>query len=110
MNCLRCQMDNPSAARFCLNCGAALIQRCPNCQTGLPGGSRFCMHCGQSVNIGTPDDDARLTRLAAAAPAPLADKVRAAVHLEGERRLPEHLEEDLLVQHAAHDEVPLRGR
>jgi class 3 adenylate cyclase/tetratricopeptide (TPR) repeat protein len=47
---------------------------------------RFCSNCGQPVNVQTAADSARLTRLAAAAPAPLADKIRAA-HLTGERKI-----------------------
>jgi class 3 adenylate cyclase len=87
MKCTRCQTDNPSAARFCLNCGSALLPRCPTCQMELPTGARFCIGCGQPLTIGTSTDNARLTRLAAAAPDPLVDKVRAAGHLAGERRV-----------------------
>jgi len=86
MNCPKCQTENPANAKFCLNCGAALGQRCVNCQAELPAGARFCMNCGQQVAASTADDDARLTRLAAAAPAPLAEKMRAA-HLAGERKV-----------------------
>jgi len=70
-----------------LNCGAALLQRCTNCQTELLPDARFCMHCGHPVRALSPLDDAHLERLAAAAPSQLADKVRAAPHLSGERRL-----------------------
>jgi class 3 adenylate cyclase len=44
------------------------------------------MNCGQPVGSSTPADDARLTRLTAATPAPLAQKVREASELAGERR------------------------
>jgi class 3 adenylate cyclase len=53
----------------------------------LPPDARFCMHCGQPVIVSTPSDETRLTRLAAAAPNPLAEKARAASHLPGERRV-----------------------
>jgi len=86
MNCPKCQTENPANAKFCLNCGTALGQRCVSCQAELPAGARFCMNCGQPVAAVTPTDDARLTRLAAAAPAPLAEKMRAA-HLAGERKV-----------------------
>ncbi len=59
---------------------------CPNCQTELPAHARFCLNCGQPVGAATPADDARLTHLAAAAPAPLAAKMRVA-RLAGERRV-----------------------
>ncbi len=87
MHCPHCQTDNPDDARFCLNCGKALTQRCRNCQTELPTRACFCMQCGQPVSPSTPVDDARLTRLAAATPALLAQKVRAAADLVGERRV-----------------------
>jgi class 3 adenylate cyclase len=86
MNCPNCKTENPANAKFCLNCGTALVNRCANCQTELPANARFCMNCGQPVAASTPADDARLTRLAAAAPAPLAEKMRAA-HLAGERKV-----------------------
>jgi serine phosphatase RsbU (regulator of sigma subunit)/class 3 adenylate cyclase len=44
------------------------------------------MYCGQAVRVQTPADAARLSRLAAATPPPLAEKVRAASLLAGERR------------------------
>src|SRR5438874_642808 len=89
MICPRCQTTNPDAARFCFNCGAALVHRCPSCATELPAGARFCMNCGQPVAASTDTDDARLTRLAAATPASLADKMRAAPSAtrSGERKV-----------------------
>ncbi len=59
---------------------------CPNCQTENPNSARFCMYCGQAFRTSTPEDDARLTRLAASVPDPLAEKVRTASELAGERR------------------------
>jgi len=45
------------------------------------------MHCGHPVQAITADDRERLTQLISSAPAPLAEKVRAAVDLSGERRM-----------------------
>jgi class 3 adenylate cyclase len=59
---------------------------CSNCQAELPGGARFCPNCGQPAGTLTPTDDARLTRLAAATPVSLAQKVLSATRLAGERR------------------------
>ncbi len=57
---------------------------CPRCETPVPADARFCMSCGQSL-----DTDAlaaaRQTRLTAAAPAPLVEKMRSA-KLTGERK------------------------
>jgi class 3 adenylate cyclase len=44
------------------------------------------MSCGQPVAVNTPRDEEQLTRIAAATPAPLAEKMRAA-HLAGERKI-----------------------
>jgi class 3 adenylate cyclase len=45
------------------------------------------MYCGQPVLSPTPVDDNRLSRLAAAAPDPLVQKMRTAARLVGERRM-----------------------
>ena len=86
MRCPNCGSDNPDGARFCLDCGAALAGHCPACGGELPAGARFCMHCGQPQAGASPADDARLSRLAAATPRPLAQKLRAG-GLAGERRV-----------------------
>lgn len=86
MLCAKCQTPNPDQAKFCFNCGSPLALRCNNCQSELPANARFCMNCGQPVGTSTPTEDARLTRLAAATPAPLAEKMRSA-HLSGERKV-----------------------
>jgi class 3 adenylate cyclase len=86
MQCPECQTENPTGARYCYHCGAALAIACTNCGTELPTGARFCLNCGQPVGTLTPTDDARLTRLAAATPVPLAQKVLSATRLAGERR------------------------
>ncbi|MBI3163888.1 MAG: AAA family ATPase [Chloroflexi bacterium] len=60
---------------------------CSNCNSTLPETARFCMQCGQPVTVApTPKEDDRLTRLTAAVPAPLAEKMRAA-KLSGERKV-----------------------
>ena len=87
MKCPNCQTENPANAKFCLNCGHAMLRRCTNCQSELPAGARFCMNCGQPVEAAaTADDEARRARLAAATPEPTAQKMRAA-HLAGERKV-----------------------
>lgn len=86
MKCIHCQVNNPATARFCLNCGVALISRCANCQMELPNGARFCMNCGEPVLDGKRADQERTIDFAVTAPAPLVEKVRAAARLTGERR------------------------
>ena len=78
MHCPRCQTDNPENARYCLNCGLAFERRCTNCQTELPPGARFCMACGQPILEQTPADADRLSRLTAATPGTLQQKIHSA--------------------------------
>jgi class 3 adenylate cyclase len=87
MQCPRCHADNPVAARFCANCGAALIQHCSNCQAEMAAGARFCMNCGQPSRLTSAADHGRHARLTSSAPAGLARKAQAAAHLAGERRM-----------------------
>jgi len=60
---------------------------CPVCDAAVPPDARFCASCGQSLLDGreTTSDGARQTRLSAAVPAPLIEKMRAA-KLSGERK------------------------
>ena len=50
MNCSTCHTANPTYARFCLDCGAALettsALACPRCKVGLPAQAKFCFVCG----------------------------------------------------------------
>jgi class 3 adenylate cyclase len=69
-----------------MQCGTELSNNCSNCDAVLQADARFCMHCGEPVLHLTPVDEMNLGRLAAAAPAPLVEKVRAAESLSGERR------------------------
>jgi class 3 adenylate cyclase len=88
MNCPTCQSENSTSARFCSNCGSTLTHHCSACQSELPATARFCINCGQpATSHGNATDETRFSRLAATAPAPLAQKVRAAAGLSGERRM-----------------------
>lgn len=86
MNCPACQTDNPTGARFCLKCGAALVLHCIRCGAELPPDAHFCMNCGQAVGASSEVDADRLSRLTAATPPPLAAKMRASAYLAGEQR------------------------
>src|SRR4029077_15718580 len=52
MPCSSCGHENPTRARFCLECGAALAVRCPRCQADLPATAKFCPECGSPVAQG----------------------------------------------------------
>jgi class 3 adenylate cyclase len=52
MKCRNCQHENPSSAKFCLNCGNRLALPCPNCRTELPADAKFCFNCGHNLQGG----------------------------------------------------------
>jgi class 3 adenylate cyclase len=58
---------------------------CPRCEAPVPIDARFCMSCGQALSDPAEGEEILQARLAAAAPAPLIDKMRAA-RLTGERK------------------------
>src|SRR3954468_15255355 len=48
--CGNCRGQNPASAKFCENCGAALVTSCPACGTTPSHPSaRFCLNCGQAL-------------------------------------------------------------
>lgn len=58
---------------------------CPRCEAAVPADARFCPNCGQALIEASETDQARLARLSAAAPSPLIEKMRMA-KLTGERK------------------------
>jgi class 3 adenylate cyclase/tetratricopeptide (TPR) repeat protein len=48
MRCPYCQTDNPSTAKFCLECGKRFAI-CPNCGTANPAKAKFCIECGTAL-------------------------------------------------------------
>lgn len=46
--CPKCSADVPADAKFCLSCGAKLVEtiKCPKCNAELPKGAKFCSGCG----------------------------------------------------------------
>jgi serine/threonine protein kinase/class 3 adenylate cyclase/tetratricopeptide (TPR) repeat protein len=85
--CAACGATNSDVAEFCSSCGGSVVRCCSKCKADLPLGARFCMSCGQQVGGVTADDRARHARVAAATPAPLADKMRSVTSPTGERRV-----------------------
>ena len=57
MTCPSCKFDNPSAARFCEQCGTALELKCPRCSATVSAGARFCGACGNQ--LATPEASAK---------------------------------------------------
>ena len=54
MICPSCQLDNPDAANFCINCGVGLSNSCSNCGAELPEDAQFCGACGSPVVRSSP--------------------------------------------------------
>jgi len=83
MRCLRCQHENPAAARFCNGCGAALEAVCAGCGQSNPPASRFCNGCGQPLGSAGPASRAPDSYT----PRHLAEKILTSkAALEGERK------------------------
>ena len=85
MDCPRCGHENPTQAKFCLECGAAFARACAGCRTELPAGAKFCLECGRPACPGADAETERAPR--DYTPKHLADKIltsRSA--LEGERK------------------------
>src|SRR5215831_15127820 len=56
MLCGHCHHENRPTAKFCEQCGARLVARCPACGTELRPNARFCDECGaaQAVAAAAP--------------------------------------------------------
>ena len=51
MRCPNCQTNNPSGAKFCLECGKRLVI-CPHCGTANVPEAKFCIECGNPLQQG----------------------------------------------------------
>jgi class 3 adenylate cyclase len=86
MNCPRCQHENPTGAKFCLECGTRFALSCTKCGTEFPAGAKFCLECGQAVSA-QPATATRSTSPASYTPKHLAEKILTSKGaLEGERK------------------------
>src|SRR5688500_11863869 len=82
MKCARCHHDNPSSAKFCVECGAPCTDMCSKCGSSLPPLAKFCPECGHAAGSAQ-----KVPAPAAYTPPYLAERIlgsRAA--LEGERK------------------------
>ncbi len=83
MICPSCQRENPTEARFCMQCGVRLALACAQCGAELPAAAGFCISCGRSVapaSAPAPERDLRVYT-----PKHLADKILTSKSaLEGE--------------------------
>jgi len=96
MQCTACEAENPSGARFCEQCGAALELRCTHCGSAARPGARFCVSCGQSLQSATP-----LTTETASTPAPSASQSLDLTAAAQAFRPPAHLADKIRTHHSA---------
>jgi class 3 adenylate cyclase/tetratricopeptide (TPR) repeat protein len=86
MQCPRCQQENPSQAKFCLECGARVALTCTKCGRELPASAKFCLECGTPV-VSQATAEARFTSPEFYTPKHLAEKILTSkTALEGERK------------------------
>ena len=46
--CPKCGKKTPKG-KFCIECGAPLVNCCPNCGAEVPQGGKFCLECGTRI-------------------------------------------------------------
>ena len=101
MRCVRCGSELLPGRRFCVSCGAPAQVSCANCGAAIEPGWRFCPDCGREVAVAADapavpvppapvpiapsDPDERLSRLSRHIPETLAERIRAARAVAGER-------------------------
>jgi len=54
VRCSSCGSENPSTAKFCIECGHQLSRRCPKCAVENPPRAKFCAECGSPLYLATP--------------------------------------------------------
>src|SRR5215469_6725025 len=53
VRCLKCEIENPAAKKFCGDCEAPLANLCPKCGADNPTGKRFLGDCGVALAVFT---------------------------------------------------------
>jgi class 3 adenylate cyclase/tetratricopeptide (TPR) repeat protein len=87
VNCPACDFENPSAMKFCGQCGAALAGGCPSCGFRNPPGFRFCGECGATLRQTSPAEPPPERDLRAYTPKHLAERILSSKSaMEGEHK------------------------
>ncbi len=85
MKCSRCQHENPSALKFCGECGARLAAVCASCGAANSPEQKFCGECGTKLSPDTAR--ARLPSPDSYTPKHLAERILTSKSaLKGERK------------------------
>ena len=86
IRCAQCRHENPTGAKFCLECGTRFALSCTKCKTELPAAAKFCLECGQAVEF-QPTVESRFASPDSYTPKHLAEKILTSKSsLEGERK------------------------
>ncbi len=92
MQCSSCGFDNPEGMQFCGECAAPLKLRCPACGFENPPGFKFCGECATPLTR-RPQVTSPKPQVSDAPPPPitytpsyLAERIRATVVTDGERK------------------------
>ena len=98
MTCPRCQTENPSRAKFCLECANPLNEaRCQSCGAQLPAAAKFCLECAHPTRLANSTNPVTAPAINAAA-APAAPQPRFA---SPNAYTPKHLAEKILTSKSA---------
>jgi class 3 adenylate cyclase len=86
MTCPRCQHENSPRAKFCEECGGALIRTCAGCGAQVSPTAKFCPECAHPLE-GSPGRQPPFGVPASYTPRHLAEKILVSrPALEGERK------------------------
>ncbi len=94
MQCRKCQFENPTDTKFCVECGTKLEIACPNCNASNSPDYKFCRECGHSLTSpehGRPPKDLsfdeKLAKIQKYLPSGLTEKILSQRdRIEGEHR------------------------
>ena len=57
IDCQRCHAVNPGTAKFCHQCGTALMSsKCPDCGAVVTPNAKFCNQCGKPLELVSNSD------------------------------------------------------
>src|SRR5262249_32683044 len=88
MQCSKCQAENPSQAKYCMQCASLLVLQCQACGAELPAQARFCFACAHPVGApaSTPMQPSPLAPAAYTPPHLAESTTSPRGSLEGERK------------------------
>ncbi|HEY3527634.1 MAG TPA: adenylate/guanylate cyclase domain-containing protein [Nocardioides sp.] len=72
--CTGCGADQPAGAKFCNECGAAMVSGCPVCGSAVPPAAKFCNECGADLRATAPAAREQPTAAASSATSPVASR------------------------------------